>query len=115
MLQATPGFGIDSHEAQWLRSQIALQMLHLARVPVPGTRQPIKKSSFVTALLITGGFIYWTYRLDQSGFSLWSIVTGFVAFFAFVGGVISPITDPKLVPWPEDPPPAPSPPGPGAS
>ncbi len=112
MLQVTPGFGIDSHEAQWLRSQIALQMLHLARVPVPGTRRPLKKGSFVSALLITGGFTYWTYRLDQSGFSWWSIVTGFVAFFAFVGGVVSPITDPKLEPWPETPTPVVPPPDP---
>lgn len=112
MLQTTPGFGMESTEAKWLKLQIQFQMAHLAGIPIPGTRQPIKRGSFVTWLLIGCGFTYWTYRLDQSGFSWWSVATGLVAFFALVGGVIAPITNPTLVPWPQAASPPVPPPGP---
>ncbi|MFC4035311.1 hypothetical protein ACFO3J_28130 [Streptomyces polygonati] len=64
----------------WLNTKIALDVARLAGQSLKTPKKPIPWGSVTFSSIVTVGFGYWTYRLNDSAFVWYSVFPGVIAF-----------------------------------
>lgn len=86
LIRDSPAYGAESQAAIYLSEHIAAEVARYSGVELHQKRK-IAWRSVALAIVIGVPFGYWTFKLNQGGFSWLSLPTGAVAGFFLIGGL----------------------------
>jgi hypothetical protein len=66
--------------AMWLRGKISIDVARLAGFPLGTPKKPVPWGSVATAAIACVGLSYWTYYINRTTFSWYSLIPGVFAF-----------------------------------
>ncbi len=85
-LEQVPAFAEETPLHNVMLAHVGTEVLRLVGAPVLGERKKVQWGSVCLGGIVGFPLAYWTYALNRSGFTVWSLIPGGVSFFFLVGG-----------------------------
>lgn len=85
-IRGSDAYGTQSQTASYLHDHINREVADYSGITLKHKRK-VPWGTVVLSIPIGLGFAYWTYKIVEDGFSLFSLLTGAVAAFFLIGGL----------------------------